>query len=66
MCRLDQELMQQQLQGSRERLMLRHISHIASHILHDTNNKTKVLMWHDMLNNVDSAMLNQYRSNKYE
>uniref|UniRef100_A0A914VBJ7 Beta-N-acetylhexosaminidase n=1 Tax=Plectus sambesii TaxID=2011161 RepID=A0A914VBJ7_9BILA len=60
MCQKDIDLMRSKLDGSRERLMLRHIATIAKHVTSQIKN-TKVLMWHDMLNNVDNAMLKEFQ-----
>ncbi len=59
MCQKDVDLMHNKLDGSRERLMLRHIATIAQHV--SSQVKTKVLMWHDMLNNVDNSLLKEYQ-----
>jgi hypothetical protein len=56
MCEKDQKLMSEQLGNSRERLMLRHIARIGQFI-RKLNPPTKVLMWHDMLTNVDPKLL---------
>jgi hypothetical protein len=61
MCEKDIVSMRDELSSSRERLMLRHIARIGDYIRKKSPD-TRVLMWHDMLNNVDSSLINQYKS----
>ena len=54
MCEKDQQVMRK-LENSREKLMLRHIQTIARYVTEKYG--ARVLMWHDMLNNVDTATI---------
>jgi hypothetical protein len=62
MCEADQRVMREQLENSRERLMLRHMARIAKTTMRLAGSVgTRVLMWHDMLVNVPGALVNQYK-----
>jgi len=59
LCQRCQQTISSQLGNLRDRLMLRHIANISSHV-RDRFGK-RVLMWHDMLNNVDPALIREFK-----
>lgn len=59
MCPRCQNTIANEMGNLRDRLMLRHIANISSHV-REKHGK-RVLMWHDMLNNVDVTLLKAYK-----
>lgn len=57
MCSKCQDAIQTKYGGLRDRLMLQHIANISSYV--KNTYKKRVLMWHDMLNNVDPAVIKE-------